>query len=598
MTDPLPSRIFRVRCKIPSCGKDLVLANLFCNKCGFVGGYVESADPDRDYSVVCQRCGGDLPEQPLPARCASCGGDQLEWWNLSGTCWHQPNLSVRDDLRDAVWLSGDFDGEYHGSLSSGPSLAESSHLRSLSRRYELKVRGGTLANAVRVGGPPLSIAPDESKPIRQLIVPEVLIPSQDEGEEAHRLVLYDFRLHHWDVLAQMEIPAGVISHDSLAGHIVGKAYGCLVPAEAEPTVARPEVRPEGRPEVRPVVLPIVPPVLKPAIKVPEPSIPCASCSWMFRTLFAVALWIGCGWEVASLGLAAMCFACWIPSLPFYERVARQFFLRQGMAGQELILLSLLGLAIYFHLASQNGCAVTGFWPLTLCLISLLFSAWIHRCWVKIVISILWILALFSWCGARSTACNAGSTISSLPVFVGVNQLRQNVDTFFASAVPDTISSVVSNASLGLREQQRFSIDDVRRNPSVIAECGSSIYFPNATMFDLDKTEIKDSGEIQLRKLDVLQSSMPSARIIVVGHADRVGDGTLEGNFHNIELSEKRASAVAEWLVTHGRWRPDQIEARGAGSREPIIDVPGDEPLNRRVEIRLHCSSSPAKAKTP
>ncbi len=118
------------------------------------------------------------------------------------------------------------------------------------------------------------------------------------------------------------------------------------------------------------------------------------------------------------------------------------------------------------------------------------------------------------------------------------------------------------------------------------------------MFDLDKTEIKDSGEIQLRKLDVLQSAMPGARIIVVGHADRVGDGTLEGNFHNIELSEKRAGAVAEWLVTHGRWRPEQIEARGAGSREPIIDVPGDEPLNRRVEIRLHCSSSPAKAKTP
>lgn len=73
------------------------------------------------------------------------------------------------------------------------------------------------------------------------------------------------------------------------------------------------------------------------------------------------------------------------------------------------------------------------------------------------------------------------------------------------------------------------------------------------------------------------------RVALVGHTDAVG--TLEGN---ISLSERRAVAVLERLVSQYSVARGQVEARGIGYLAPLMPstTPEGLDLNRRVEAVL------------
>ena len=75
---------------------------------------------------------------------------------------------------------------------------------------------------------------------------------------------------------------------------------------------------------------------------------------------------------------------------------------------------------------------------------------------------------------------------------------------------------------------------------------------------------------------------------VIGHTDRTGNDTTDGVLNNIELSQRRANNVALELVNAIDWPASRIESRGVGSASPVIERDGDEPRNRRVEIKLRC----------
>ena len=55
--------------------------------------------------------------------------------------------------------------------------------------------------------------------------------------------------------------------------------------------------------------------------------------------------------------------------------------------------------------------------------------------------------------------------------------------------------------------------------------------------------------------------------------------------YNFELSQRRAEAVRDFLVTHGV-SPDRITARGYGESYPIAsnDTTAGRQQNRRVEV--------------
>jgi outer membrane protein OmpA-like peptidoglycan-associated protein len=88
------------------------------------------------------------------------------------------------------------------------------------------------------------------------------------------------------------------------------------------------------------------------------------------------------------------------------------------------------------------------------------------------------------------------------------------------------------------------------------------------------------------KLDSVMGKLqdPSvASIKVIGHTDSVGSDE-----YNQELSQKRASSVAEYLLSQ-HVAPNKVTSEGKGESEPVADNDTEEgrAQNRRVELHIN-----------
>lgn len=70
---------------------------------------------------------------------------------------------------------------------------------------------------------------------------------------------------------------------------------------------------------------------------------------------------------------------------------------------------------------------------------------------------------------------------------------------------------------------------------------------------------------------------------MVGHTDSKGTDA-----YNQRLSERRASAAAEYLISQGV-SPQKVTSQGRGESEPVADNETDagRAQNRRVELHLN-----------
>jgi OOP family OmpA-OmpF porin len=101
-------------------------------------------------------------------------------------------------------------------------------------------------------------------------------------------------------------------------------------------------------------------------------------------------------------------------------------------------------------------------------------------------------------------------------------------------------------------------------------------------FDFDRATITPEGEQIVGQVANAVRSGGTARVELVGKADRSGTDQ-----YNQRLSERRARAVQDALVRAGVPR-DRLTARAVGEREPPVPTPDGvrEPRNRVVEIGL------------
>lgn len=99
--------------------------------------------------------------------------------------------------------------------------------------------------------------------------------------------------------------------------------------------------------------------------------------------------------------------------------------------------------------------------------------------------------------------------------------------------------------------------------------------------------LRPADEIQSRSFELLDEVAATilahpelGRLEVGGHTDNVG-----GEPHNLDLSQRRASAVVAWLVSRGV-PAARLEAKGYGSSKPIAsnDTAAGRDQNRRVEF--------------
>ena len=100
------------------------------------------------------------------------------------------------------------------------------------------------------------------------------------------------------------------------------------------------------------------------------------------------------------------------------------------------------------------------------------------------------------------------------------------------------------------------------------------------LFAFNKAELSAQAAPRLDKLASFLKQFPDRKLLIEGYTDSVG-----GDSYNQDLSERRAQAVRDALVSRGV-DASRITARGYGKAHPVADnaSPEGRAMNRRVEI--------------
>ena len=99
-------------------------------------------------------------------------------------------------------------------------------------------------------------------------------------------------------------------------------------------------------------------------------------------------------------------------------------------------------------------------------------------------------------------------------------------------------------------------------------------------FDFDRQVVKSESYADIRDVAEFMKQFPQTTTVVEGHTDAVGTEA-----YNQSLSERRAMAVREVLVSEFGIQPGRVDAIGFGEARPVADNDSEEgrAINRRVE---------------
>ncbi len=98
------------------------------------------------------------------------------------------------------------------------------------------------------------------------------------------------------------------------------------------------------------------------------------------------------------------------------------------------------------------------------------------------------------------------------------------------------------------------------------------------LFDFDKAVLKPEGMAKLDRLASQADALKLEVILAVGHTDRLGSAS-----YNQKLSEKRAAAVKQYLVSKGV-EANRIYTEGKGETQPITTDNCKNSLGRKKLI--------------
>jgi outer membrane protein OmpA-like peptidoglycan-associated protein len=111
--------------------------------------------------------------------------------------------------------------------------------------------------------------------------------------------------------------------------------------------------------------------------------------------------------------------------------------------------------------------------------------------------------------------------------------------------------------------------------------GTAIRMPDDQLFEYNSAELQGGSVDQLSKLATLIKRNPNARFSIEGYTDSLG--SFE---YNLDLSQRRADSVKQYLVETMGINPAQIQARGFGATKFLVQPrPVADPSMEEVEIR-------------
>ena len=101
-------------------------------------------------------------------------------------------------------------------------------------------------------------------------------------------------------------------------------------------------------------------------------------------------------------------------------------------------------------------------------------------------------------------------------------------------------------------------------------------------FEVDKYDLQQKSITELQKILRFLKENPSIKVEISGHTDNSGSAA-----YNVQLSEKRAQSVNNYLIENGI-DPERLITKGYGSDQPIADNATEEgrQKNRRIEFKI------------
>ncbi len=116
--------------------------------------------------------------------------------------------------------------------------------------------------------------------------------------------------------------------------------------------------------------------------------------------------------------------------------------------------------------------------------------------------------------------------------------------------------------------------------SIRREARGTIMSLSDILFDFDRATLRRDAELNLAKVAVILDQFPEMHITVEGHTDNVG-----AEEYNLKLSERRAQAVRDFLVSQGV-EAARLDTRGYGMSQPVAsnETAEGRQKNRRVDL--------------
>lgn len=129
------------------------------------------------------------------------------------------------------------------------------------------------------------------------------------------------------------------------------------------------------------------------------------------------------------------------------------------------------------------------------------------------------------------------------------------------------------------EAMKFRMVDADAMAKAISETGRVALY--GIYFDTDKAVIKPESRPTLEEIAAFLKQRPGLAVVVVGHTDN--QGKLD---YNMQLSRRRAKAVAQSLAADFGIKNARLTAAGVGFLAPVAPNATEDgrALNRRVEL--------------
>ncbi|PWU16762.1 MAG: hypothetical protein C5B49_10100 [Bdellovibrio sp.] len=193
-----------------------------------------------------------------------------------------------------------------------------------------------------------------------------------------------------------------------------------------------------------------------------------------------------------------------------------------------------------------------------------------------------IFEIFASQPAVSKASNPDRLASSAELLAGVkHDLSNNLAVHAGGGTQ--LEKGVSSPDWRVYTGLNYAFGPVFKKPPQIYQITGDKIILQAVLFDFDSDAMVGEYDQTLTDVAAALEKMGYKKVVVVGHTDSIGSDE-----YNQRLSEARASAIKNYLVTNKGFKVEAIDAKGKGKLEPIADNGNFQgrQQNRRVEFTV------------